>query len=113
MVDLNVMAYEHLQAARESERGRDAGLVVHDGELRQTIIALCEGTILPEHNSPPAGSIQVLVGRIRVELDGDTQSEIREGELWPLTHERHAVLALEDAAFLLTTVTGVGRDSYS
>lgn len=111
MADLSALAYEHLQAAREGERGRSAELLLHDGELRQSIIALTEGSLMPDHNSPPAGSIQVLVGRIRVTSDED-QRDIRAGELWLLTHQRHEVTALEDAAFLLTTVTGVGRDSF-
>lgn len=113
MADLSALAYEHLQAARGDERGRSAELVLHDGELRQSIIALTEEAALPEHNSPPAGSIQVLVGRIRVDHASETQREIRVGELWMLTHERHTVTALEDSAFLLTTVTGVGRESFS
>ncbi|KAB1643111.1 cupin domain-containing protein [Gulosibacter chungangensis] len=113
MTDLNALAYEHLLAAREGERGRSAELVLHDGELRQSLIALTEHSVLPEHNSPPAGSIQVLVGRIRVATGQGIQRDIRAGELWLLSHERHEVTALEDAAFLLTTVTGVGRDSFS
>ncbi|SJM71699.1 cupin [Gulosibacter sp. 10] len=111
MVDLNELAYSHLQAARESEHGRSAELVAHDHELRQTILALPEGGRLPEHNSPPAGSIQVLVGRLRVETEDGELQEIGENELRVLTPQRHSVLALEDAAFLLTTVTGVDRES--
>lgn len=142
MVDLDELVTEHLRAARADQRGRSAALVVHDGELRQSIIALVEGAELPAHNSPPAGSIQVLAGRIRVATGGANRGETRRvlragelgagevgasepgagelgaselgaGELWLLTHERHAVIALEDSAFLLTTVTGVGRESFS
>jgi quercetin dioxygenase-like cupin family protein len=113
MSNLNDEARKHLQAAREDERGRSAGLVVHDGELRQTVIALAEGARLPAHNSPPAASLQVLTGKVRVELDEEVQGEFAAGELWVLTHERHSVLALEDSAFLLTTVTSVPRPSYS
>lgn len=113
MPDLNALAETHLAAARADERGRSAELIVHDGELRQTVIALTRDARLPAHNSPPAASILVLAGRIRVELDADVQGEFGEGELWTLTHERHSVLALEDSAFLLTTVTSVGRGSSS
>lgn len=101
-----------LREARANERGRFAELVVHDGELRQSIVALTESTILPEHNSPPAGSIHVLTGSIRVELNGEVQGELEQGDLWTLTHQRHEVRALADTVFLLTTVTGVDRDSY-
>ncbi|PWH06358.1 cupin [Brachybacterium endophyticum] len=113
MVDLDALSRNHLEAARRDERGRSAELVVHDGELRQSVIALVRGACLSAHNSPPAASIQVLSGRLRVELDGEVQGEVGAGELWALTHERHAVLALEDTAFLLTTVTGVDQRSYA
>lgn len=38
--------------------------LVTDGPLRQTLIALTSGTVLQEHNSPPAASIQVLAGAV-------------------------------------------------
>lgn len=78
------------------------------------MIALTDGTRMAEDNSPPAASLQVLAGRVRVELDDEMQGEFGEGELWILTHERHSVLALEDSVFLLTTVTSqAGQESRS
>ena len=114
MTNLRAQAESQLLAARASQNGRSAELVAHDQELRQTVIALTEGTRLPAHNSPPAATIQVLRGRIRMELkEGEgLQGEFGEDELWVLTHEPHSVLALEDSVFLLTTVTGVDRDSF-
>lgn len=108
MTDLVTAARTHLDAARSSAHGRDAQLVVHDGVLRQTVIALVAGVELAEHNSPPAASLQVLEGRVRV--TGVEQSEVASGELVVLTHQRHAVLALEDTVFLLTTVTSLDED---
>lgn len=105
MPDLTALTSAHLQSARESPHGRSAERLVHDGVLRQSILALREGTELAEHNSPHAASIQVLVGRVRVTGEGDPV--IAAGELQVLTHQRHAVLALEDSVFLLTTVTGL------
>ena len=113
MADLNELTETHLGHARINENGRSAELVARDGELRQTVIALADGVRLPAHNSPPAASIQVLTGSIRVELGEEMQGEFGAGELWILTHERHSVLALEDCAFLLTTVTSVDHPSYS
>ena len=114
MANLNELAESHLAAARTEERGRSAELIAHDGPLRQTEIALRDGVRMAEHNSPPAASLQVLKGRVRVELDNEMQGEFDEGELWILTHERHSVLALSDAVFLLTTVTSQpGQDSRS
>jgi len=107
VLELPMLTDTHLAAARASERGRSAELVLHDGELRQTIIALTAGTELAEHNAPPAASLQVLRGRLRITGGGDAGAEVPAGVLHLLTHERHAVVALEDAVFLLTTVTSV------
>ena len=89
--------------ARTAENGRHAEVLVSDGPLRQSVIALRRGVRLPEHNSPPAASIQVVRGSVRV--TGQEEAELRAGDLDALTHFRHAVEALEDCAFLLTTVT--------
>lgn len=105
MTDLVTSAQEHLDAARVSTHGRDAQLILHDGVLRQTVIALTEGTELAEHNSPHAASLQVLIGKVRV--TGVEEAEVSAGHLIVLTHKRHAVLALEDSVFLLTTVTSL------
>lgn len=114
MANLRELAESHLSAAQTNKHGRSAELVANDGALRQTVIALREGIRLAEHNSPPAASLQVLVGRVRVEVADESQGEFREGELWVLTHERHAVLALIDCVFLLTTVTSQeGQQSFS
>ncbi|GEL94491.1 cupin [Cellulomonas composti] len=111
MTDLVTEADERLAAARQSVHGRDARLVLHDGVLRQTVLALVAGTELAEHNSPHAASLQVLVGRVRV--TGVEESEVAAGSLVLLTHQRHAVRALEDAVFLLTTVTGLADDQHA
>ncbi|ACQ81001.1 conserved hypothetical protein [Beutenbergia cavernae DSM 12333] len=98
----------HLAAALAAANGRSAEVLVHDGPLRQSIVALKAGTELGEHNAPPAASLQVLVGEVRVTApDGDV--DLAGGDLWLLTHERHAVLALTDAVFLLTTVTSIPK----
>ncbi len=109
MPDLDALATTHLDLARADAHGRSAELVVHDGELRQTVIALTAGAELGEHASPPAASLQTLRGRVRVHVGTQVQQEVGAGELWTLTHERHSVLALEDSVVLLTTVTSVAR----
>lgn len=111
-IDLGSTVAQLIETARSGEHGRAAQLVAHDGPLRQSVVALVDGVRLAEHNSPPAASLQVLSGRVRVELGDDVQAEAATGELLVLTHERHAVLALEDSAFLLTTVTGVEQGSH-
>ena len=99
-----------LEEAVASEKGRSAKILVHDGPLRQTVIGLRAGQILAEHNSPPAASMYVLLGRVRV--TGQDQSEVVAGEMVVLTHVRHGVEALEDSVFLLTTVTSQPGDSH-
>nr|NLD40751.1 cupin [Actinomycetales bacterium] len=96
---------EQFALAHAHERGRSAGLIAHDGVLRQTVVALLEGGVLSEHNAPHAASLFCLKGRIRI--TGSDPVEIAEGELAVLTHEPHGVEALADSAFLLTTVTSV------
>jgi hypothetical protein len=95
----------HLALARAAENGRSAEMLLRDGVLRQTIIALVAGVELAEHNSPDAASLQVLVGRVQV--TGFDAPVLAAGDLAVLTHDRHAVSAMEDSVFLLTTVTGV------
>ena len=128
MADLTDLARTHLAAALADERGRSAELILRDGPLRQSVIALRSGIELAEHNSPDAASLQVLVGRVRVTgqpvsvtdqpangtdrpVNGTGQEvmEVAAGRLDLLTHHRHAVLALEDSVLLLTTVTGIGE----
>lgn len=114
MADLTDLASNHLAAALADERGRSAELILRDGPLRQSVIALRSGIELAEHNSPDAASLQVLVGRVRVTgqpVSGTGQEviEVAAGRLDLLTHHRHAMLALEDTVLLLTTVTGIGE----
>lgn len=106
MANLDQLTETHLATARTAEHGRSAEILVHDGPLRQTVIALAAGVELGEHNSPPAASVQVLHGRVRVTALDAGDEDVGVGELRVLTHDRHAVRALTDAAFLLTTVTG-------
>lgn len=100
-----------IDTARAADNGRHAELIVNDGPLRQTVIALTAGTELAEHNSPPAASIQVIRGALRV--TGEEPTVIEGGGIEALTHFRHAVEAIEDTVFLLTTVTSVpGKESH-
>ena len=104
-------ARQLLEAACASDHGRAAKLLVSDGPLRQTVIALKAGTVLQEHNSPPAASLFLFTGQVTV--TGQETTTITEGQLATLTHQRHSVEALEDSVFLLTTVTSVeGRESH-
>ncbi|TJZ55708.1 cupin [Streptomyces piniterrae] len=105
MDNLNTLTRNQIDDARASAHGRSAHLFLHDGPLRQTVIALTAGSALDEHNAPPAASLQVLRGRVR--LTGGGHEELTVGQVTALPHERHGLLALEDSAVLLTAVTEV------
>lgn len=110
MPNIELAAARALQEARTDDKGRSAAILIHDGPLRQTILGLKAGEVLAEHNSPPAASIYVLQGRVRV--TGQDRSEVDAGDIVVLTHVRHGVEALEDSVFLLTTVTSQAGDSH-
>ncbi len=110
-MDVHQLAQDQLALAHDDPHGRSAQIAVHDGHLRQTVIALTKGTRLAEHNSPPAGSILVLRGTVGV-TTGDRVDTMPAGFLATLTHDRHGVEALSDAAILLTTVTSVAEPSH-
>ncbi|GAA3379132.1 hypothetical protein GCM10020367_61470 [Streptomyces sannanensis] len=103
MDDLNALAHEHLAAARASAHGRSAHLVLRQEPLRQSVIALTAGSVLDEHNAPPAASLQVLIGTVRLTAaSGDVQ--LAQGALHPIPQERHGLRAVEDSVVLLTAV---------
>jgi quercetin dioxygenase-like cupin family protein len=102
--DLGAIAEEHAALAAASPHGRSAHLLLHDGVLRQTVIALTAGSTLDEHNAPVAASLQVLHGRVSLTIAGRRQ-EVAAGELHGIPQERHGLLAHVDSVVLLTVVT--------
>ena len=111
MAALSDAITQAIDRARKAENGRHAELLVNDGPLRQTVIALRQGVRLAEHNSPPAASIQVIRGVVKI--TGEEEAVLETGFIEALTHHRHAVEALDDSVFLLTTVTSVpGAESH-
>ncbi|MFJ3922067.1 cupin [Streptomyces sp. NPDC090022] len=103
MKDLATLAEEQLTAARADRHGRSALLILRDVPLRQTVIALTDGTQLGEHATPPAASLQVLRGSVRVSSD-HADVELPQGVLYLLPSGHHSVTAIGDAAVLLTAV---------
>lgn len=104
MDDLTSLAEQHLSQARSDPHGRSAHLFLHDGPLRQSVIALASGAALNEHNPPFASSLQVLRGRVRLTSEGADQ-DLDAGEVQRMPQVRHGLEALEDAVVLLTAVT--------
>lgn len=103
---LTGLVEEHLGAARASAHGRSA-LTVHGGhehDLRQTLIALTDGTALQEHASPGESTLQVLHGRVRLAAADDAWEGVA-GDFLVIPPSRHDLTALEDSAVLLTVAT--------
>lgn len=102
---LTALAREQLEAARRTPNGRSSQTVFggHEHTLRQTVIALVEGQALHEHDSPGEATVHVLSGRVQVTA-GQLVWDGAAGDLIIIPNERHALLALADAAVLLTAV---------
>lgn len=95
---------EQLLAKARSANARRAAETVYGGRdaiLRQSALALLAGAELPEHDSPPEATLQVLVGHLQLR-GHDRQWELTAGDIIPIPPERHSVTALEDSVFLLT-----------
>jgi quercetin dioxygenase-like cupin family protein len=69
--------------------------------LRQTAIALLEGSTLSDHENPGEATLQVLAGRVRLSWSDGTVDLAAGGHV-VIPQERHGLLALTDAVVLLT-----------
>ena len=101
-VDLQAMGTELLRTTSDGhDGGRAARTVLHEPGLRSTLIALRAGHELAEHDAPPAASLQVVLGSVRL-VAGDEDVALAAGHLAPIPHERHALIADTDSVVLLT-----------
>ena len=103
-LSLDAIAREQLERAKDASSGRISSTVFggHEQVLRQTVVALREGSSLTEHNSPGEATIIVLSGRVRLSA-GSTSWEGRKGDLLVIPPERHSLEALKDTVIVLTT----------
>ena len=101
-VDVHALAGELLQEASGKSAGRAARTLPHpvDG-LRQTLIALTDGAVMDEHESPGAASLMVIRGRVRVLADGE-DVEVGPHQIAPVPDRRHSLRAEEQSVVLLT-----------
>jgi quercetin dioxygenase-like cupin family protein len=107
MDELTLVARGQLEQARQSPNGRAARLLLHLNMLRQSLIALTQGAVMGEHESPHAASVLVLAGSVQISTESGGMVSLGAGELAEVPQERHDLMALSDAVVLLTTVTGV------
>jgi quercetin dioxygenase-like cupin family protein len=81
---------------------RNAITLLKEGDLRLTLTRLKSGARMDEHRTDGVSCVQVLEGRLRVVIAGETY-ELGTGEVIALGRwVPHEVTALADAAFLLT-----------
>lgn len=99
------VAREQLRAAVAANSGRAASTVYggHEHQLRQTVVAIREGSMLAEHENPGEATVLVLQGRVRLTA-GEAVWDGRQGDLLIVPQSRHALEALADSAVLLTVV---------
>lgn len=104
-MSLEALGRELLERAGAAGGGHTADTVVggHERVLRQTVIAMAEGSVLAEHENPGEATVQVLSGRVRLSADGQSWDG-RAGDLLIVPDARHSLLALEGSAVLLTVV---------
>jgi len=102
-MSLIAQARNELEAARRASSGRSAKTVHggHDKVLRQTVIALCSGRSTDPYESPGEATVQVILGRIRLQTDSTTWDG-SPGDLIVVPQARTAMHAVEDAVVLLT-----------
>nr|WP_147919415.1 cupin domain-containing protein [Ruania zhangjianzhongii] len=105
--NLTEVAATQVATARAAGSGRSTQTVVggQGRMLRQAVMALAAGHGLGEHESPREATLQVLVGRVRLTA-GEQTWEGSAGDHLIIPDVRHDLVALEDAAVLLTVLTG-------
>jgi quercetin dioxygenase-like cupin family protein len=104
-ISLTELVDEQLDLARAAHSGR-AALTIHGGHdhsLRQTVIALAAGHELGEHASSGEATLQVLRGHVRLNV-GEDSCDGSTGDYLVIPAQRHALLAIDDSAVLLTVL---------
>ena len=101
VVDLVDVGEGLLRDARNQPARRAARTIMASTVMRSTVIALLDGAEMHEHASPPAATLQVITGEVRLVV-GDGEHGLRAGQLVRIPPQRHGVRALSDAVILLT-----------
>lgn len=101
VTDLTALARDLADRAHEDPHGRASSIVLRGPRQRAVFMALTAGSALGEHASPPAASLQVLSGRVRLH-SASQEWVLAAGQLVAVPPDRHAVSAVEDSVILLT-----------
>lgn len=108
-VDLSALTDELLATAAAAENGRATRVfrAVPGGSLSQVLLVLRSGRELSEHSNPGEALLHVLRGRVRLTA-GEETWDLGASEHLAIPPQRHSLVALEDAAVLLTVVKARG-----
>ncbi len=110
--DLGALGDALLERARVDLQRKASQSVIHGDRQRAVLMAILAGGGLAEHASPPAATLHVLRGRVRLYAGTEREWFVSTGEVVAIPPERHAVDALDDSVFLLTVaLTPVERSN--
>jgi len=98
---VDTLATELLAEAQRHTSRRSSRTLVAGTSQRATLIAMARGAELAEHDSPPAATLQVITGTVRLHTHGD-EWIVASGHLAVIPPQRHGLTALTDAVVLLT-----------
>jgi quercetin dioxygenase-like cupin family protein len=101
VIQVDAAAVELIEEARRHEAHRAARTLVTGESQRATLIALAEGAELAEHDSPPAATLYVVTGRVRLHTR-ERSWTLERGQLVRIPPQRHGLGAFTDSAVLLT-----------
>jgi quercetin dioxygenase-like cupin family protein len=101
VVQLPELGRDLLNQAHDHHSRRAAKTLVSGPSMRATLIALALGAELAEHDAPPAATLQVISGQVRLHTD-ERQWRLAEGEVVAIPPARHGLEAATDAVVLLT-----------
>lgn len=99
--EVDTLATELLKEAREHGSRRAARTLVTGPAQRATLIAMADGAELAEHDAPPAATLHVVTGRVRLHTR-DRTWVLENNHLTAIPPQRHGLTALTDAVVLLT-----------
>lgn len=102
---LQTLADELLARAGDSHARRASRTVIggRSHRMRQTVVALCGGAELAEHETPGEATLFVLAGHVEL-VAGEESWQARRGDLIDIPPRRHSLLARQDSAVLLTAL---------
>jgi quercetin dioxygenase-like cupin family protein len=104
-ISLTAMGRERLDEASKASSQRSAATVFggHERALRQTVLALCAGAALDEHENPGEATVYVLSGRVQL-VAGEDRWDGSTGDLLLIPDSLHSLVALQDSVVLLSAV---------